>query len=165
MNTKTLMRLNTTLFVLLLIFSSCSDSVKKESTDKVDPAIVNNPATADPSASLDENAVPVIEFETTRHHFGVIESGEKVSHSFKFINSGNAPLVISSAKATCGCTVPSYTKEPIQPGEKGSIEVTFDSSGKSGMESKNVTIISNASPNTTVLTISAEILKTKEPTN
>lgn len=151
-----------TTLTICLIFGllSCqqNEQSSNEQKEKIDPSVVNNPATGDPSADNDTKAVPVIEFNETRHHFGVIQSGEKVSYSFRFKNTGTAPLLISSAKASCGCTVPAYTKEPVQPGEEGNIEVTFDSSGKSGMESKNVTIISNTIPNSTVLTISAEIL-------
>ena len=132
----------------------------KSNEQQLDPSIVNNPATANSDNNKNQKMQPILEFETTRHHFGVIQAGEKVSYSFNFKNTGNASLVISSSKASCGCTVPSYTKEPVQPGEDGSIEVTFDSSGKSGMESKNITIIANTIPNSTVLTISAEIIST-----
>ena len=100
----------------------------------------------------------MFDFEKTRHHFGEIQAGEKVTYSFVFTNTGTAPLVIKTAKATCGCTIPHYTKEAVEPDAKGSIDVTFDSSGKSGMESKNITIIANTIPNSVVLTISAEIL-------
>ena len=151
-----------TTLTICLIFGllSCqqNEQSSNETKEKIDPSVVDNPATGDPSATNDAKAVPVIEFKETRHHFGVIQSGEKVSYSFRFKNTGTAPLLISSAKASCGCTVPAYTREPVQPGEEGNIEVTFDSSGKSGMESKNVTIISNTTPNSTVLTISAEIM-------
>jgi Protein of unknown function (DUF1573) len=135
---------------------------QNKDTQQLDPAIVNNPATSNPDAAAGKDLLPILEFETTRHHFGVIQSGEKVSYSFGFKNTGNAPLVITNAKASCGCTIPSYTKKPIQPGADGSIEVTFDSKGKSGMESKNITIVANTIPNSTILTISAEIVKSEE---
>jgi hypothetical protein len=156
---RTIIKITLTIFVITGLLS-CQDEKNNSALDqeRIDPSVVDNPATGSPSVSSDARAVPVIEFEETRHHFGVIQSGEKVTYSFSFRNTGNAPLLISSAKASCGCTVPAYTREPVQPGEAGSIEVTFDSSGKSGMESKNVTIISNTTPNSTVLTISAEII-------
>ncbi len=149
---------------LLTGIVSCQqdNSSTNDQQERIDPSIVNNPASADASSANEQNGVPVIEFEKTRHHFGVIQSGEKVTYSFAFKNTGTAPLLISSAKASCGCTVPDYTREPVNPGEEGNIDVTFDSSGKSGMESKNITIISNTTPNSTVLTISAEILKETE---
>lgn len=143
---------------LFVVLAACNQ--KTESSDgeaKVSPEIVNNPATANANAPADANATPVFAFETDNHEFGVIEQGEKVSYAFKFKNTGNAPLVISSASASCGCTVPEYTKTPVAPGEEGFINVTFDSAGKSGMTSKTVTIIANTIPNTKVLTISADI--------
>ena len=72
---------------------------------------------------------------------------------YKFKNTGNADLVISDAKGSCGCTVPEYPKAPIKPGEEGNIKVTFDSSGKGGRQNKSVTVITNAIPNTKVLTV------------
>lgn len=143
---------------LFVVLAACNQ--KTESSDgeaKISPDVVNNPATANTNAPADANATPVFAFDTDNHEFGVIEQGEKVSYAFKFKNSGNAPLVISSASASCGCTVPEYTKTPIAPGEEGFINVTFDSAGKSGMTSKTVTIIANTIPNTKVLTISADI--------
>lgn len=143
---------------LFVVLAACNQ--KTESSDgeaKISPEVVNNPATANTNAPADANATPVFAFETDNHEFGVIEQGEKVSYAFKFQNTGNAPLVISSASASCGCTVPEYTKTPVAPGEEGFINVTFDSAGKSGMTSKTVTIIANTIPNTKVLTISADI--------
>ena len=144
--------------LLLILVVSCQQPESEKKEKQIDPSIVNNPATANPNATDGQKVQPILDFETTRHHFGVIQAGEKVSYSFAFKNTGNAPLVISNAKASCGCTVPSYTKKPVDAGEEGSIEVTFDSAGKSGMESKNITIIANTIPNSTILTISAEII-------
>ncbi len=123
----------------------------------ISPDIVNNPASASGNSDVDMDAVPVFTFETDNHEFGEIQQGEKVSYAFKFKNTGKSPLVISNASASCGCTVPEYTKDPVQPGEEGFINITFDSSGKSGMTSKTVTLIANTIPNTKVLTISADI--------
>jgi hypothetical protein len=141
----------------VLLMTSCQSKEGGESTEKISPDVVNNPATAETTSNADENAVPEFTFETDTHHFGEITQGEKVTYAFKFKNTGNAPLVISSASATCGCTVPEYTKSPVDPGEEGFITVTFDSGGKSGMTSKSVTLIANTIPNTKVLTVSADI--------
>jgi len=142
-------------------FTSCKNSNEKGEEAKISPEIVNNPATASPDGS-NADAVPVFSFQSDNHEFGEIQQGEKVSYAFKFTNTGKAPLVISSASASCGCTVPEYTKTPVQPGEDGYINVTFDSEGKSGMVSKTVTLIANTIPNTKVLTISADIQVPKE---
>jgi hypothetical protein len=137
--------------------TSCGSKENGEEKEQLSPEIINNPATASAPADSGEVALPEFSFEKDQHHFGVITQGEKVTYSFKFKNTGKGPLIISSASATCGCTVPEYTKDPVQPGEEGYINVTFNSEGKAGMESKTVTLIANTIPNTKVLTISAEI--------
>lgn len=144
----------------LLILGACNN--KKQEEDRISPDIVNNPATASPNAESDAKAIPEFTFESDNHEFGEINQGDKVTFAFKFRNTGKAPLVISSASASCGCTVPEFTKTPVEPGEEGVINVTFDSTGKSGMVSKTVTLIANTIPNTKVLTISADIKVPKE---
>jgi len=144
-----------TLVALSMLTASCSNNDSKQEETPITPEIVNNPASASDNASSE--AMPVFTFEKENHEFGQITEGEKVSYFFKFKNTGNAPLVISSASASCGCTVPEYTKTPIKPGDGGTIGVTFDSQGRAGMNSKTVTIIANTIPNTKVLTISADV--------
>ncbi|MFC4873763.1 DUF1573 domain-containing protein [Negadavirga shengliensis] len=87
---------------------------------------------------------PVISFEASSKDFGDITQGDKVEHVFKFENTGKSPLIISNVAATCGCTVPSWPKDPIAPGEKGEIKVTFNSTGKMGKQNSVVRIYSNA---------------------
>ena len=87
-----------------------------------------------------------ITFDTLRHDFGKFSKNEPlVRCAFPFKNTGTAPLIIHQAFASCGCTVPTYTKEPIKPGEKGTIEVTYNGKGKlPGPFRKSITIRSNA---------------------
>lgn len=85
-----------------------------------------------------------ISFDDTKHNFGTITEGEKVKHAYKFKNTGNNPLLISNAVASCGCTVPSYPKQPIPPGGEGEIVVEFNSTNRAGQQKKNVMIYSNA---------------------
>jgi major membrane immunogen (membrane-anchored lipoprotein) len=99
------------------------------------------------------------EFEEEVWDFGTITDGEVVEHSFKFKNAGNEPLVIASVKASCGCTVPDYSKEPVKPGKTGIIRVSFDSKGKENAVSKDVTIIANTVPVTSKLEIRAFVKK------
>ncbi len=145
-----------------LVLVSCDSKNEKANEAKISPEVVNNPATANKAAEPGVEMIPVFTFETDNHEFGEIVQGERVTYAFKFKNTGNAPLVISNASASCGCTVPEYTKTPVEPGEEGYINVTFDSAGKSGMVSKTVTLIANTTPNTKVLTISADIQVPKE---
>ena len=83
--------------------------------------------------------------------------GEKVSYSFKFKNVGKSDLVITDAHASCGCTIADYPKTPIPANGSGTIDVTFNSEGKTGFQSKTITIIANTQPNTKVLVIKAKI--------
>jgi hypothetical protein len=98
-----------------------------------------------PSASANIANLPktTIEFAETKHSFGTITEGDKVTHAFKFKNTGSNPLVISNAIASCGCTVPSYPKEPVPPGGEGELVVQFNSSGREGHQQKNVMVYSN----------------------
>ena len=88
---------------------------------------------------------PVISFEENSKDFGDIIQGDKVEHTFKLENTGVSPLVISNVAATCGCTVPSWPKEPIAPGKTAEIKVTFNSANKMGKQNSVVRIYSNAS--------------------
>jgi len=125
-----------------------------------DSKITTNDINISASANGNQNTgdLPVIQFEEEVHDFGKITQGEKVSFSFKFKNVGKSNLLISSAQASCGCTVPKPPKDPLAPGASDKIDVTFDSNGKSGKFDKQVTVITNCDPNTKVLKITGEII-------
>lgn len=101
---------------------------------------------------------PIINFVTKEFDFGTINEGEKVQYNFKFINAGNGDLIIKSAEASCGCTVPKFSDKPIKPGEQGQISVEFNSDGKPGAAAKNVTVRSNTNPEVTILTVKGEVI-------
>jgi hypothetical protein len=84
-----------------------------------------------------------IDFKKETHDYGNVKYGGDGSCTFEFTNTGNAPLIISNAKGSCGCTVPSWPKEPIAPGAKGQITVKYDTK-RAGAINKSVTITSNA---------------------
>ncbi|MGZ5244777.1 MAG: DUF1573 domain-containing protein [Bacteroidia bacterium] len=114
--------------------------------------------TSDKNLSTDlvkDDKKAVMTFAETKHDFGTITDGEVVSHTFEFTNTGEGDLVIAEAITSCGCTVPEYPKHPVKPGEKGQIEVKFNSTGKKGFEEKTVTIVANTTPPNNVITISA----------
>lgn len=94
-----------------------------------------------------------IKFEEDVFDFGTVPPQGKVTHVFTFTNTSENPLVISKAKASCGCTVPSYPEEPVEPGETGEIEVTYNAASTPGEISKTVTIVANTYPAKTILTI------------
>ncbi|MEJ7693965.1 DUF1573 domain-containing protein [Daejeonella sp.] len=124
------------------ILASCSNQDPKQSA----------------STETETVAPPVFKFVKESFDFGQITDGEKVSHDFKFTNTGNSPLIITSATATCGCTVPDYPKEPVAPGAEGVISVVFDSAGKVGMQNKVVTITANTVPELTQLNILGNVV-------
>ncbi len=96
-------------------------------------------------------------FEETEYNFGTINQGDTVRHTFVFKNDSEEPLLISNASASCGCTIPEWPKEPIKPGENGKIEVKFNSTGKSGVQNKNIAITANTLPNITNVSLKGEV--------
>jgi hypothetical protein len=92
----------------------------------------------------------------TQFDFGSIEKGTPVSHDFTFSNNGDAPLLINNVKTSCGCTVSSYPKDPIMPGDSELIKVTYNAA-KAGSFTKNVTVFSNTNTSTTKLIIKGEV--------
>jgi hypothetical protein len=92
---------------------------------------------------FEQEVKPEMSFDEKDFEFGEIMQGDKVEHTFKFTNTGKAPLVISNARASCGCTVPQWPKEAIAPGAEGEIHVVFNSRGKSGRQNKSIRITTN----------------------
>ncbi len=140
---------------LLAQFISCQQKPLNNEDTTVSADLVNNPISAD--GDKEKSKLPVMEFETTTHDFGLLVQGDKVANTFKFVNTGGADLIISAANATCGCTVPKFSRKPIKPGEEGKIEVVFDTAGRSGAQHKTISILTNAQPNTIRVEIEAEI--------
>ena len=87
----------------------------------------------------------------------LILQGEQVSTEFKFTNTGEADLIISKIETSCGCTVPEYDKDPVKPGERGSVRVRFDSNGKSGTQYKTIRIFSNSKEEIFELVVTGEV--------
>ena len=131
----------------MMAFMSCKENASsKVKTDNVAVA-----------AERDESAkqVPVMEFEKSEHDFGIIEQGTPQETIFTFTNTGNAPLVITNATSSCGCTVPEYPKnKPIAPGESGDMLVKFNGSGQNQV-TKNITLVANTTKGSELLRIKA----------
>lgn len=132
-----------TSFAIMLIFGffalSCNNNNKINSNTNITSGIAR------------------IQFDTTYHDFGNLIQGEKVSYTFKFKNIGNTNLIIKDAYSTCGCTVPSYSKELVAPGKGGEIEVVFDSTGKHGVQYKTVILELNTLAKEKSLAIRANV--------
>ncbi len=99
---------------------------------------------------------PLFLWESTTHDFGVIEKGNPAEHQFYFTNDGDVPLIISGAKASCGCTVANYSKVPIAPGKQGFVTVRYDAA-KVGVFIKTITISANTGKKSIVLTLKGEV--------
>jgi hypothetical protein len=125
-------------------------------SDAANPT-VDNPNVASETEAPNPNA-PVMTFTESEFDFGDIQPGAVVKHTFSFTNSGKTPLLIENATASCGCTTPNWTKDPIAPGGKGTIDVQFNSQGKTGLQNKEVAIRANTQPNITRVVIKANVL-------
>src|SRR5690606_23198380 len=110
-----------------------------------------------PNLQPNTNPPTKIQFAETNYNFGTIKQDTENKKVFKFKNVGDKPLIIESARGSCGCTVPNYPKQPIPPGQEGEIEVVYSPGKQAGNQSKSVTIIANTEPRTTVLQISAQV--------
>ena len=110
-----------------------------------------------PAAKAATTAGPAITFEEVKYDFGSVVQGGTVDHTFKFKNTGTAPLVISNIGVSCGCTTPEWTKAPIAPGKTGTIAAHFNSAGKMGMQNKVLTIESNATAGSTTVSLVGEV--------
>jgi hypothetical protein len=108
--------------------------------------------------SVSDADVAQMTFENMEYDFGSVNEGEIVEHTYKFTNNSNSVLVISKATATCGCTVPEWPKEPIQPGESGEIKVKFDSKNRKNLQTKYVNINANTKPEVTRLKLTGNVI-------
>jgi hypothetical protein len=132
--------------VSMLAFTSCKENAsEKIKTDNVAQAAVRDEAA---------KAVPVMTFDKAEHDFGTIEQGAAQETAFKFTNTGNAPLIITDAKSSCGCTVPNPPKEPIAPGESSELLVKFNGAGQNQV-TKTITVTANTEKGSELLRIKA----------
>ena len=143
--------------VTVFAFTSCKEKAEGDAAATTDTAAATAPA-ADPNAPVAVTpgtdptaavapATPVptgptttLKFDEETYDWGKVMDGDKVTHVFKFKNTGNEPLIISNAKGSCGCTVPEWPKEPVAPGAEATIRVKFNSAGKEGEQNKTVTL-------------------------
>lgn len=124
------------------------------------PGMSTNPGgDAGTESQVPTGPTTTVQYEHTDYDFGSVKEGEKVKHSYKFKNTGSEPLIISSAKGSCGCTVPKWPSDPIAPGGTGQIDVEFDSKGKPGKQTKRVTVTANTVPAQIFLNITGNVEK------
>ena len=101
-------------------------------------------------------------FDNRTHDYGFIEEGSVINHTFKFTNTGTAPINILNAEASCGCTHPTYPFLAINPGETGTIGARFNSTGKLGKSKSTITLLTDAMPNKQELFLTGTVIPPKE---
>ena len=143
-------------FLLMLsTLSSCELADQRREGD-IDADMIKVPVSGE---GVDAEDMPVFEFENEVFEFGKISQGEKVSHSFRFKNTGNSDLVINKVEGSCGCTVmKGWPQHPVKPGEMGKIDVVFDSNGKKGTQNKTISVVATTYPSTTVISLKGEVI-------
>ncbi len=140
-----------------MLFTGCKDNA----SNKVKAENVESAEARDAQATV----YPEIKFDETEFDFGDIEKGTPVEHTFKFTNTGKAPLVITNASSSCGCTIPTYPKnETIQPGDQGELLVKYNGSGN-GSVTKTVTVTANTEKGKEQIRIKANVQAAAEDTN
>jgi hypothetical protein len=102
-------------------------------------------------------SVENMSFTADNHAFGTVQEGPTADYEFQFKNTGKEPIVIQRVQASCGCTTPSYSKEPIAPGRTGTVKASYNTLGRPGEFTKTLTVVSNAG--TKVLTITGTVEK------
>ena len=138
-------------------FTACNNGDAKSKINK------ENLANAEERDNKIGKGAPVASFDKETFDFGTVKEGEIVKTTFVLTNNGRSDLVVTDAKATCGCTVPVWPKDPIAPGEKGNIEVSFNTSGKPNKQSKSVTLYTNTEKGTEIVKITGMV--TPKPQN
>ena len=143
------------IFFVILTLSGCIKTNKKNITTD----LVQVPLTTD--SNINKILMPKIALDRDSFDFGEIKQHESVIAEFILKNVGNAPLIIRSVKASCGCTVIDWPNDPIMEGDDTIIKVTFNSGERRGFQSKTVSLITNDVPSVKVLKITGTVLVTK----
>lgn len=110
------------------------------------------------AASANPGAAPVLSLESSIYDFGDVQANSTTERVIEFTNTGGSPLIIQNARASCGCTVPEYSKEPIAPGENGSLKVSFQAPGNNGKQTKTVTLSTNSAAGEETFRITANVV-------
>lgn len=139
------------LFLSSIVACNNQTTTQNATTDST-----SNVGTAD---SMKNEALGKIEYIDSVYNFGTVKEGVVVEHVFKFKNTGEAPVILIQVSASCGCTTPSYTQEPILPGKEGEIKVSFDSKGQLGNQHKVVSVYANASNKATSVQLRGTVEK------
>ena len=143
-------------FFTMIAFLFASVSLQAQDTSKKPQNDTKKEQSAPKKEKKSKAKVAEITFESLEHDYGSIYKGDNGECEFIFKNTGKAPLQITNARASCGCTVPSWPREPIAPGKKSVIKVKYDTN-RLGTINKSITVTSNAVNNSVVLHIKGSI--------
>lgn len=135
----------------LSMLVGCNNSQQGENSNNAD-TIENN--VEEPKGGKGK-----IVFAEEVYDFGTIKEGEVVEHVFRFTNEGTEPVILAQVTASCGCTTPDYTSDPILPGKEGEIKVKFNSAGQGGVQQKIITVSSNAENAVTTVQLKGTVEK------
>jgi Protein of unknown function (DUF1573) len=144
---------------ILVLCAACGNTTTTKNPKEINVDLVNNPRTAQEGVTETLSDLGTLSFADTLHDFGKIKEGTIVSYDFEYTNTGKRAVIISEARASCGCTVPDYSQEPIAVGEKGVLKVKFNSTHKEGENEKTVLVTNNGNPGYIRLTILASVSK------
>jgi len=108
--------------------------------------------------ALNAGGQALMVFDTLEHDFGTIIEGERLMCYFPYRNNGEGQLLLTSVKASCGCTIPNWNREPLAPGKSEELKVLFDASGRKGKQHKQITVHSNSGTEAVYLTIKANVI-------
>jgi len=155
-----------TFFILLVVMGINACKQTQPSNNDIEPAfkptgtladLVHNPVR--PDGSIDSSFLPIMTLKDTLFDFGTVNEGDIITREFFFTNTGTAPLLITEAKSTCGCTIPEWPKETIAPDSSGVILVKFNTTNRTGAQLKEVSIFANTLPNRQVIKLSGRVIK------
>lgn len=136
-------------FVLLAAVMSCKKEEKADTLTQQDEVVASQPAANVPMTTAS--------FTKMEHDFGNLKKGDVVQYDYEVTNTGDKPLMISRVQPACGCTAPHYTQEPIAPGQKGKVTLSFDSKNFSGMQTKTAHIYMNTENSPVILSFNANV--------
>ena len=165
---KKLFRFSFFVFTFSFSIIGCKQNIEKkdnglqeikldEKTRNAD--IIRIPVTGE---SIDTAIAAKIKFEDTVYDFGTAKKGDQIKHIYKFQNIGKSPLLISDIRTTCGCTVPTWNKTPIEPNGKNELTINFNTEGKYDKQIKYITVVANTIPSETILTLTGMVTRKQE---
>lgn len=151
-------------FALAFTLFSCqqgNEDVRNAARQDIETVTPDNPMAAAPGQPMVAEPMgptTAMTFNESVFNFGTVTEGEIITHTYSFTNTGNEPLIVSDARGTCGCTVPSRPTAPVEPGATGEITVRFDTRSKVGDRQQKVTITANTEPAQTVISLDGTVV-------